>query len=172
MAFFDNSLLLSNAQAITVTADSTTIYDVTGAGSGTAPKLLFGGTVFGEDIGAGEGLARPVAYFIVGTTFTAGGAATLQISVQAAPDNGSNVPGTYVALDQTFPIPVANLVSGAAVQLVIPPVPPTLALPRFYKFTYTVATGPMTAGTITGGIMLAPTNNQISRLYGSNFIAA
>lgn len=171
--FFDNSLLLSNAQALTVTAASTTIYDVTGAGSGNAPSMTFGtATIFGDDIGAGEGVARPMAFFAVGTAFTAGGAATLTVAIQAAIDNGSNAPSTYTTIVETGAIAVATLAAGVTWNIPIPPVTAGEALPRFYRFNYTIATGPMLTGTLTAGILLNPTSQLISRLYPSNFVAA
>lgn len=169
MAFFDNSLLLSNAQAITSTAASTNLYDVTGAGSGVKPNLVFGTTtVFGADMGQGDGMARPTAYFTVGTTFTASGSATMQIQIQAAIDNGSNSPSTYTTIVETDAIAVATLTAGTNFNIPIPPLTAGEALPRFYRFNYVIATGPMTAGTLTAGILLNPPT-QISVQYPSNF---
>lgn len=169
MAFFDNALLLSNAQAITVTAPSTNIYDVTGAGAGVKPNLVFGtSAVFGADIGTGDGAARPTAYFTVGTPFTAGGSATMQFQIQAAIDNGSNSPSTYTTIAETDAIAVATLTAGTNFNIPIPPITAGEALPRFYRFNYVVATGPMTGGTISGDILLNPPTQVITQ-YPSNF---
>lgn len=174
MAFVDIALQLSNAQALTATTVSTSVYDVTGAGSGNAPNMVFGigstggAATAGFDIGLGEG-NRPVAVFSVGTTFTAAGAATLTIQIQAAPDNGSNSPGTYTTIGQTGPIALANLTAAAGpLQFPIPPIEPGEALPRFYRFNYVVATGPFTAGTITGNILLDAPSLTVSQ-YPANF---
>lgn len=169
MAFFDNSLLLSNAQAVTVTAASTSIYDITGAGSGVAPSQIWGtSTSFGADIGNGDGSARPTAFFAIGTTFT--GATNMQVSVQAAPDNGSNAPGTYVTLTETGVMLEAALTAGTTFSLPIPGVPSNFSgLPRFYRFYYTV-TGTHGAGAITGGILLNPPD-QLNKKYPANFVA-
>jgi len=169
--FYDNTLILSAAQAITVTAASTNIYDVTGAGSGTAPNQTFGtATVFGADIGIGDGAAIPTAYFNVGTAFVSGGGATLTIAVQAAPDNGSNAPGTYETITATQAFVAADLIAGAQIVL---PIPPTATLgtlkPRFYRFNYTVATSTFSAGTITGSILLNPATGIYSIQYPNNF---
>src|SRR5438105_3501034 len=43
--------------------------------------------------------------------FASGGSATLQIQVQAAPDN-SGVPGTWAVIEQSAAIAVASLVQG------------------------------------------------------------
>jgi hypothetical protein len=169
--FLDQALKLSDAQAITVTAASTSLYDVTGAGAGNVPNMIFGTTgLAGVDIGLGDSAARPTAYFTVGTTFTAAGAATLQIQLQAAVDNGAGSPGAYVTISETSAIAVALLVAGANLQMPIPPLTIGQDLPRFYRFNYVVATGPMTAGTLTGAILLnAPTQTNVQ--YPANFVA-
>lgn len=170
MAFLDNVLILSNAQAITASAASTTIYDVTGAGSGNAPALTWGTTTsFGADIGLGDSANRPTAYFTVGTAFSSGGgSATLTVAIQAAPDNGSNAPGSYTTIYQSQAIPQANLTAGANFSVPIPPIQPGEALPRFYRFNYTVASGPFTGGTLTGAILLNPPS-QLNVQYPANF---
>lgn len=169
MAFLDNALLLSNAQAVTTTAASSTIYDITGAGAGNPPPVSFGtATVFGADMGTGDGMARPTCLFTIPTAFTAGGAATLTIQIQAATDNGSNQPNSYTTLWQTDALPVASLTAGALMNVPLPPVVIGEALPRFYRFNYVVATGPMLTGKITAAIMLNPPT-QVSIQYPANF---
>lgn len=171
MAFFDNSLLLSNAQAITVTAASTNLYDVTGAGSGVVPSMVFGSTgLAGFDIGTGEGI-RPSLYLTVGTAFVSGGGATLTVQIQAAVDNGSGSPGSYTTIAETGLLLAAALTAGAVIQLPIPPLTPGEALPRFYRVNYVVATSTFSAGTLTGGIMITPPT-QVNKQYPSNFSAA
>lgn len=171
MAFFDSLLELSNAQAITATAASTTIYDVFGAGSGNAVNQVFGQGVTnpGADIGLGDGLAVPVAFFTIGTTFLT--LTSLTIAVQAAASS-SNSPGSYVTLSQTAAIPAASLVAGATIILPIPPfapIEPGETVPRFYRFNYTVAGSNATAGTITGVILLNPPAGLVGTLYPNNF---
>lgn len=173
MAFFDQTLLLSNAQAITATAASTNIYDVTGAGSGVAPSMVFGQGVtnFGADIGVGDGVENPVAFFTIGTAFATG--TSLTIAIQAAPAS-SNSPGTYITLTSTAAIPTASLVAGATIILPIPPFAPielAETLPRFYRFYYTVAGSNFTTGTITGVILLNAPSGLVGTLYPNNFTA-
>lgn len=177
--FLDALVQFSTAQAITVTAPSTVIYDVTGAGSGNAPNMIGGITASGNaligfDIGDGDGIAIPEVYVDVSTTFTAGGAATMTIQLQAAPDNGSNAPGTYVTIFQTAALTVAQLANTAAVQFQVPEVPPSTfgeAMPRFYRLNYVVATGPFTAGALNANIVLNPSNGTKLRNYPSNYVA-
>lgn len=170
MAFIDNPLLLSNAQAISASAASTNIYDVTGAGSGNAPGVTFGtGNPIFVDIGAGDGVVRPVASFTVTTTGT--GTGTIAIAVEAAPDNGSNAPGTYQILTETQPFTGTALVAGEQINLGIPPAPilqnGTQLLPRFYRFYYTVS-GTATVS-LSGAIQLNPTTGLTSLQIGNNF---
>lgn len=173
--FLDANVQLSAAQAITVTANSTNIYDVTGAGSGNPPAMIGGVTATGNaligfDIGAGDGIAMPEVIYNIGTTFVGG--TSLQISVQAAPDNGSNAPGTYVTLDSTQVFLTAALISGLNGSIKIPPVPSNWgeALPRFYRLSYTVV-GTYSAGTINANIVLNPANASAIQKYPSNYVA-
>jgi len=93
----------------------------------------------------------------IGTTFTATGSATLQVAIQAAVDAGgggsAQTPGTFYDQVMTGALPVANLTTGREVLRC--PIPRwsvcaanTNTRPRFYRLNYTVATGPMTAGTV------------------------
>lgn len=177
MAFFDNSLLLSNAQAITTTAASTSLYDVTGAGSGNAPSMIFGlnpstgaAALPGADIGTGDGIVQPVAFFTVTTLGT--GAGTVTFAVQAAPDNGSNSPGTYVTLASSGAYVGTTLLKGNQIILPIPPfaqIAPGMGTPRFYRFNYTVS-GSATVS-VTAGILLNPPAGFVSTQYPPNYIS-
>jgi Bbp16 len=155
----DAPLVLSSAQAITVTAPSSRIIDVSGQGSGNAPGVIYGtqASVFGEDIGTGGPAASaPQLAVFVSTTFTAGGAATLTIQLQAAIDNGSNAPSTWDTIAQSDAIPVADLTTGLPNEpiwsVTVPRRYPSQGLPRFYRVNYVVATGPMTAGALNAAI--------------------
>lgn len=167
MAFYDNNLVLSTAQAITTTAASSVIYDVTGAGSGTAPSMSFGNGEIGFDIGMGDSNNRPTAYWIVTTNGT--GTGTVAFAVQAAEDNGSNAPGTYVTLAQTEAFVGTALDVGETITLPIPPVSSVSAnfVPRFYRFYYT-QTGDG-AVSVTGQIMMNPPSLTGAVAYGNNF---
>ena len=169
MAFFDNALQLSTAQAITTTAASTLIYDVTGAGSGNAPNQIFGNsTEYGFDIGNGQTPANPTAVFTVTANGT--GTGTITVQVQAAPDNGSNAPGTYVTLTSSAAFVGTTLDVGNQIFLPIPPfaqVAPGMGLPRFYRFNY-VQTGDG-AASFDAGIVLNPPAGYVATQYANNF---
>lgn len=145
--FADNSMsfntALTSSQAITATAASTSIIDVTGAGSGNAPAMINGfpqaNTAIGVDYGVGDGMAVPYVVLLVTATTTVTG--TLTVALQAAPDNGSYSPGTYTTLYASAALTGATQL--AAGKVLYFPIPPTLnsmgeALPRFYRLNYTV----------------------------------
>jgi hypothetical protein len=171
----------SSAQAVTSTAASSSIYDVTGAGSGNAPNMIGGVTstgaaLIGFDIGAGDGIAIPEVYWNVGTTFTAGGSATMQIQLQAAIDDGTNHAGTYYTIVETDALPVANLTAGTSGQFQVPEISPDMgfgeAMPRFYRLNYVIATGPMTAGKITASLVINPSQATKIQNYPSGYYTA
>lgn len=140
----DKTLLFSEEQVITVTADSTNVIDL-----GVA-----------RDIGPGT----PIYLYIgVAQTFTAGGAATLTISLQGSPDNAAWT--TYL----TSPAyALATLVAGAKLlSIAIPAIFSGQAIPRYLKPVYTVATGPMTAGSLNAGLTLTRDDNLI---YPKNYV--
>ncbi len=178
MAFVDIDLQLSAAQAITATAVSAAVYDVTGAGVGNVPKMIFGvdangvQQTAGFDIGTGAGMNRPVAMFTIDQTFTAAGAATLVIQIEAAPDNGSGSEGAYTVIQQTGPLALAQLVAGQEPLVVeFDALLPGEVLPRFYKFNYVVATGPFIAGELTANILLDAPSIARAKGYPGNFVA-
>ena len=124
--YIDAGLLLDDAAAITVTRDSTNVVDL-----GVALR----------DIGAGEQL---YVVIVVDEAFTAAGAATLTtvLSTGVATTLGTTIISTPA-------IGKAALTLGR-VPIVIP-IPPNIA-ERYIGLEYTVATGPMTAGTVTAFI--------------------
>lgn len=171
MAYLESSsgANLSTLQSVTTTAASTNIFDVTGAGSGNTPAMIGASglnTALGYDIGAGEGVETPFVLITLGTCTTVSG--TLTISLQAAPDNGSYNPGTYVTLASTAALTgTTQLFAGAQIILPVPPIPPGLALPRFYRLDYVV--GSSISVIVSASILLNPPTIRDATLYGSNF---
>lgn len=173
--FTDNTLVFSSYTspvAITVTADSS-IIDLTGAGAGNAPAMIGGrqnGVSYpiGLDVGAGDGAAMPSVTVIVGTTFAGSAGTTMSVAIKAAPATSAtnNNPSTYTTLSTSDAIPIADLVAGAVVNLPIPPInmAELEAPPRFYKLTYTVASGTFSAGAVSAGIVM---NQPNIGLYGN-----
>lgn len=132
----DRELLFSSAQAVTATADSTDTIDLGAANA---------------DLGKGEEIE-----FLVTVTeaFTAGGAATLTIAWVT--DNAAGF-GSSVALYTSGAVALAGLTLGATpVKVRVP-----RGTRRYNKLVYTVATGPMTAGKVTAGILIDVDDQQI-----------
>lgn len=175
----DALTVFSTAQAITATAASTNVYDVTGAGAGNAPNMIGGLTstgtaiVPGVDIGAGDGIAIPEVFWNIPTAFTSGGATTLQILLQVAADNGSNNPGTWVTLYESEVFSLAQLAVNYQGQFQVPTVPFDFGLkqPRFYRLDYVVATGPFTGGTISAELVINPSQAYKVGNYPANYNA-
>lgn len=179
--FQDALLALAGNQAITSTAAGTAVFDVTGVGSGTVPPMITGvrgdtgaAVPIGFDIGAGDGFAIPEVTYEVGTAFVSAGGATMQIALQAAPDNGSGSAGTYQTLVQTSTFTAGQLPANTIGQFQVPPVQPNWvgeALPRFYRLNFTVGTSTFSAGNITAYINLNPTQALKTGLYPGNYVA-
>lgn len=168
MAFLDSSLNFSTAQAITTTAASTNVYDITSAGAGNAPVMIGANgvnTAIGGDIFSGDGQAVPVAQINVTTAGT--GAGTITIQLQSAPDNGSYSPGSYTTIGSTQAFVGTSLTLGQVILVAGSPLPPGEALPRFYRLNYVVS-GSATVS-VTANLTINPGTVRVATLYGKNF---
>lgn len=130
------------------------VIDLLGTGTGTAPKIIGNATLFGED--AGEGEVKPRIMVGIGTALVTATAALLKIALQAAPDAGTPtyLPGTWQDLISIDGIALANLGANASVELPWPSVlPPPTFRPRFYRllFSPVLATGALSTGNFSAG---------------------
>lgn len=172
--FLDNTLTFNSAvgtaQAITTTADSSGIIDITGAGSGNAPAMINGfpatNTAIGEDYGVGDGVAVPHVLITVTTAGT--GAGTITISVKSAPDDGSYGQGSYTTLVSTPAFTGTALTAGTVIDIPLPPEVTGTALPRFYKLTYTVASTATVS--VLANLVLNPAQLATFGKYANNYI--
>lgn len=179
--FLDALTLLAANQAVTSTAAGTAVFDVCGVGSGTVPPMITGvngstgaAVGVGFDIGAGDGFAIPEVFWNVPTAFVSAGSATMQIALQAAPDNGSGSAGTYVTLVETEALTPAQLAANASGQFQVPPVGANWvgeAMPRFYRLNFIVATSTFSAGNITAELVLNPSQATKIQRYPGNYVA-
>ena len=129
---------------------STNVIDL--HGSGLIPVLASGQGA--RDIGVGDNPAMKVLCQ-VNTTVTSGGALTLAVAIQGAPDNGSGAPGTYTSYASSPSYALATLAAGARLLDIDMPRPPAgIAMPRFLRMLYTVGTAAGTGGTITSALVL------------------
>jgi len=156
----DNFLRLSGSltagtatgQAVTATANSTNVVDLSLA----------------RDIGEGDDV---YVSFSVGTAFTAAGAATLTPTVVVSAADTLTTPTT---LGTGGTIAVASLVAGYTFVIRVNPqlfysstTNSSLGL-RYLGVIYTVATGPMTAGTITADVVIDIQDGK--KFYASGFL--
>lgn len=140
----DALLQLSAAQAVTATAVSTNVIDLSTA----------------SDIGKGSDLTIDIR---VNEAATAAGAATVQFQIVTDDDGaGTNL----TVLSETDAIGNASLIVGASIPMRIPRAG-LLTARRYLYVKYVVATGPLTAGKFTAGIVLDEQDPQVS--YPSGF---
>lgn len=172
MAFYDNALLLSNAQSLAGTATtviSSVTYDITGAGSGTAPSMIWGTTTF---LQADVMVGRPMYLYSTVTTAFSVGASTCTFVVEAAPPAAGNVAGTWVTLYQSAAFTGTQLTVGSQLVAPIPPlalIKAAESMPRFYRARYALSTATFSAGNVTSGILLDTPTGMVSTLYPNNF---
>jgi len=136
---FDNTLLLSNQQAITADAASTNVIDLGATGT------PFGGTAVIRDIGIGKEMELSV---IVTQTFT--NLTTMNIKVQTD-DNSSFSSATTVY--QSGEIPLATLVAGY--QFKCPYSFGRGVNERYVRLYYDITGTAPDAGKITAGVVSA-----------------
>lgn len=150
---FDDTLLLSKAQAITATAPSTNVIDLLAAGR--APRHA-------ADLKRNLGIGAMVPFLIqVMEDFTAAGAGTLTVSLQASADEAFTSPTTVWS---SGAIAMADLKAGQNLGLVnyLPKGVNGKGLTeRYFRLLYTVGTGPMTAGRIQAGVVAAVQTNPL-----------
>jgi len=107
-----------------------------------------------RDMGIGD---DPALKFVVqvGTTFTSGGAGTLSVAIQGAPDSGAGVPGAFTTWWVSPAYALATLSAGGRLlDMDFPRPPDGIAVPRYVRLLYTVAGATMTAGTISSYVVL------------------
>ena len=148
---FDNAASLAIAAG---TQASTNVIDF-GLGTSTNPAIPSNANGGGaRDMGIGDDPALKLLVQ-VSTTFTSGGAGTLSVAIQGAPDNGSGAPGSYTTWWTSPVYALATLVAGARLLNMDFPRPPAgVAVPRFVRLLYTVAGATMTAGAVSAYLVL------------------
>lgn len=149
----DRLLRFSEAQDLSQIIGDYASTDVIDFGLGTAaapaiPSNANGGGV--RDMGIGTPLKMLVQII---EAFASAGAATLAIALQAAPDDGTGAPGSYVTYWTSPVYALADLVAGARLlQIDFPRPPQGEPVNRFYRLLYTIAGDTTTAGTISAWV--------------------
>lgn len=167
---------LSMVAAAGVSIASTNVIDFLGNGVGTAPTNLIGtATKFAQDPGVGDGKTIPKLQITTGAAFTTGTAATLNVAIQYAADDGTNNPSTWYTAAETGEIPAANLTAAEVIaRLDVPPMPPQLASgARFMRLLFQIPAGTLfTAGTIAYAGIVPVRDDQANKFAAKNFSVA
>lgn len=149
LLMFDPPGTPKNLAQVVGAYDSTNIIDLHMLG---LPVLANGQGA--RDVGIGDDPAMKILVQVL-NTFTSGGAGTLSVSLQGAPDNGAGQPGAFVNWYTSAVYALATLNGGSRLlQMDMPRPPDGVAMPRFLKLVYTIAGATMTAGTVTAGLVL------------------
>lgn len=153
----DALLQFDNAASVAIAAGTQASTNVIDFGLGTSanpaiPSNANGGGA--RDMGIGDDPALKLLVQ-VSTTFTSGGAGTLSVAIQGAPDNGSGAPGSYTTWWTSPTYALATLVAGARLLNMDFPRPPAgVAVPRFVRLLYTVAGATMDTGAVSAYLVL------------------
>lgn len=150
LLMFDSPSAPANLAQVVGTYPSGNVVDL-GLTSGIPSSASGGGA---RDMGIGD---KPALKMLVqvGTTFTSGGAGTLQIALQGAVDNGAGAPAAFSTWWTSPAYALAALNAGSRLyDMDLPRPPDGIAIPRFLRMSYIIAGATMTAGTLVSGIVL------------------
>lgn len=138
---FDNTLLLSDQQAITADAPSSNIIDLQGTGT------PFGGSPINKDVGRSAHV--PLAILV---TEAFNNVTSLQVSVQISADTT-----TWESIESGRVIPLSALTSGHQVRVIDSLPEGTNA--RYVRLFYDITGTAPTTGKITAGVVMARQTN-------------
>ena len=114
-----------------------------------------------RDLGIGDDPALKLLVQ-VSTTFTSGGAGTLQINLQGATDNGAGAANAFSTWWASPAYALATLVQGARLMDMDMPRPPDgVQVPRFLRMSYVIGGATMTAGAVLAMIVL----DRVDQMY-------
>ena len=147
---FDLPSAPRNLAQIVGTYASTNALDY-GIASGIPSSANGGGA---RDMGIGDDPSLKLLVQ-VSTAFVSAGGGTLQVSFQGSVDDTTGNPSAYSTWYSSPIYTIAQLVAGARLFDIDFPRPPQgVAVPRFCRLLYTIATATITAGQIVSGVVL------------------
>lgn len=151
----DALLQFSSAQTLAIAVGTTPSTNEIDFGLGVAanPQIpALSATANRRDMGIGTPLYLMVQIVAAATS---GGAGTLQLALQGAPDDGTGAPGAYTTWWLSPAYALATLAAGTRLYDMAFPRPPAgVAMPRFVRMAYIVGAFDLTGGTIDAYIVL------------------
>ena len=168
LAFDTSTLITANG----TTQNSANVIDLGGPGLPVLANLQGA-----RDIGIGD---DPALKLLVEVITAASTGTSMTVTLEGAPDNGSGAAGSYVAWYVTPVYTTAQLVVGARLFDADMPRPPQgVAIPRFLRLSYAVASATMTAGNVSAFLVLdrmdlayQSTNNAVLGGYPAGITVA
>lgn len=108
-----------------------------------------------RDMGIGDNPALKVNVQVT-TPFTSGGASTLSVSFQGAPDNGAGAPGAYTTYytSPVYALATLAVIGARLLDIDVPRPPAGVGMPAYYRLLYTIGTAVFTGGNIFSAIVL------------------
>jgi hypothetical protein len=108
-----------------------------------------------RDMGIGDDPALKLLVQVT-TAFTSAGAATLQVALQGATDDGTGNPSTFVTwwTSPTYALATLAVVGARLYDMDMPRPPAGVAIPRFLRMSYIIGAATTTAGKIMAAIVL------------------
>lgn len=107
-----------------------------------------------RDMGVGDDPALKLLVQ-VSTAFVSAGGGTLQVTLQGAVDDGTGIPAAFSSWWASPLYTIAQLNAGSRLLNMDFPRPPDgVAVPRFVRLLYGVATATITAGAVVAGVVL------------------
>lgn len=107
-----------------------------------------------RDMGVGDDPALKL-FVQVSTAFVSAGGGTLQVTFQGAIDDGTGAPAAFSSWWSSPIYTIAQMTAGARLLNIDFPRPPQgVAVPRFCRLLYSVATATITAGQVVAGVVL------------------
>lgn len=155
---------------------STNTIDLLGEGVGTPSSNIIGNrSTFGED--SGLGAVKPQVQVIIGTQPVSGaGPALLNVQFQAAADDGTNHPDTWMTLVETGNIALSELPDDTVcARFDWPPAFPPGLQPRFLRLNFTgggAAGAYFSAGVVSSATVTMVRDDQANKYMPNNYVAA
>lgn len=108
-----------------------------------------------RDLGIGDNPALKINCQVV-AAFTSGGAGTMSVALQGAPDNGAGAPGAFTTwyVSPVYALATLAVIGANLLPMDLPRPPAGIGMPAFLRLLYTVAGATMTAGSVASQLVI------------------